>query len=148
MKESQQLPIFVYGSLKVGKHNHSLYLEGKVKGGAKKGRIKASLYDLPYKGYPAVISDENNMSWVYGEVYNLIDFEETITALDNLENYYGQSSFNNEYVREINAAEVWNADSNKYDLLEVFVYFYCEKKDVKFLELATHIKEGSWPKSE
>jgi gamma-glutamylcyclotransferase (GGCT)/AIG2-like uncharacterized protein YtfP len=141
----KQLPIFVYGSLKSGKYNHFLYLEGKVKSKAKKSRIKAVLYDLPHKGYPAIISNRKNVRWVHGEVYDLIDFESTIMSLDKLENYYGKYAFNNEYEREIKEIEIWNIEYNKYECLKAFVYFYCEMKDLEFSKSAILMKDGSWP---
>ncbi|WP_085560106.1 gamma-glutamylcyclotransferase [Carnobacterium iners] len=63
-----------------------------MKSKAKKSRIKDILYDLSYKGYPAIISNEKNNRWVYSEVYDLIDFESTIIPLDKLESYYGNLS--------------------------------------------------------
>ncbi|WP_313469669.1 gamma-glutamylcyclotransferase family protein [Carnobacterium sp.] len=83
-------PVFVYGSLKTGEFNYKRYLDGKVLTvEPKRARIKGKLYDMPYKGYPALEVDELSPVWVYGEVVELLDYETTLSQLDGLEGYYG-----------------------------------------------------------
>lgn len=142
MKETSNAPLFTYGSLMVGKHNHEQYLAGKIFGKVLSGRIKGELYDLPYKGYPAVLEGDD---WVYGEVFELKSFHETITAMDEMEHFYDKDSTKNEYERYFTKIYVWNEEKQDYcDERVAYCYHYVVENDPRFAKESVYLPHGDW----
>jgi gamma-glutamylcyclotransferase (GGCT)/AIG2-like uncharacterized protein YtfP len=94
--------IFVYGSLLENFYNYNKYLALKVE---KKsyGRVLGKLYHLKNKGYPAMIKVND---FIYGEIFELYDWEITVASLDELEGYYGDGNPQNEYNKTLIEVEV------------------------------------------
>ncbi|ALV21336.1 MULTISPECIES: gamma-glutamylcyclotransferase family protein [Carnobacterium] len=138
-------PVFVYGSLKAGEFNYKRYLDGKVLTAEPKcARIKGSLYDMPYKGYPALLVEEFSTDWVYGEIFELLDYEATLSQLDGLEGYHGANHPANEYERSVVTVEVWQEQAKEFVAQEVFVYLYRIENDALFTQQAEVMKDGIW----
>ena len=92
---SKTLPLFTYGSLMENFFNYELYLKDRIKEKPQKARMKGELYHLDIKGYPALLPGSQ---WVYGEVFELVDFEQDIQVLDQLEGF--NQGVPNEYNRK------------------------------------------------
>lgn len=138
-------PVFVYGSLKAGEFNYKRYLDGKVlTTEPKRARIKGSLYDMPYKGYPALLVEEFSTDWVYGEIFELLDYEATLSQLDDLEGYHGVNHPANEYECSTLTVEVWQEQSEKFIAQKVFVYLYRVENDSLFTQQTEAVKDGIW----
>ncbi|WP_192988118.1 gamma-glutamylcyclotransferase family protein [Carnobacterium mobile] len=145
MQEEVFRPVFVYGSLKTGEFNYKRYLDGKVLTvEPKRARIKGKLYDMPYKGYPALQVEALSSDWVYGEVVELLDYETTLSQLDGLEGYYGAEHPANEYERSIKTVEVWQERTQEFIAQKAFVYLYRVENDARFTEQAQAVKDGIW----
>ncbi|MHC5269881.1 gamma-glutamylcyclotransferase family protein [Enterococcus sp. LJL98] len=140
MQKTAILPLFTYGSLMENFFNYERYLTGKTKGQARKARIQGSLYHLTEKGYPALLPAED---WVYGEVFELLDFEKEIGALDKMEGYdQGQP---NEYHRETLTVFLFNEQTQAYDeAISAYVYRYAVENDFDFLTHSLYIPNGDW----
>lgn len=120
--------------------NYQLYLTGKIKGKPKKARIQGRLYHLTKKGYPALLPAE---SWVYGEVFELTDFEQDIQALDQMEGF--NQGEPNEYHREKLTVFLWNETTQAYDQkLTTYVYRYALENDPDFQNHSELIPDGDW----
>lgn len=145
MQEEVFRPVFVYGSLKTGEFNYKRYLDGKVLTvEPKRARIKGKLYDMPYKGYPALQVEALSSDWVYGAVVELLDYETTLSQLDGLEGYYGADHPANEYERSIKTVEVWQERTQEFIAQKAFVYLYRVENDARFTEQAQAVKDGIW----
>ncbi|PMB48464.1 hypothetical protein CEN41_01055 [Fischerella thermalis CCMEE 5330] len=81
-KSSDLLRVFVYGTLKPGEANYSIYCDRKVVN-ATKAYALGKLFALP-QGYPAMTSGDN---YVYGY---LLEFNcpDVLVQLDELEDYH------------------------------------------------------------
>jgi gamma-glutamylcyclotransferase (GGCT)/AIG2-like uncharacterized protein YtfP len=93
--------LFVYGSLMEGFFNYEKIFLGKVLSRTP-ARVRGLLYHQTLKNYPAMIPGDG---WVRGEYLELEDFSRLLTASDEIENYWGESS-NNEYERRITPVEL------------------------------------------
>lgn len=141
-------PIFVYGSLRAGEFNYNRYLDGKVVTPIpSRARIKGTLYDMPYKGYPALLAEAFSTEWVYGEIFELLDHNATLAQLDELEGYHGINHPANEYERSIETVEVWQEESKAFVTQDVFVYLYRVENDSLFTKQTTVMKDGIWRES-
>ncbi len=133
------LNLFVYGSLREGFFNYNKYLNGKVieKKEAKLENMK--LYHMPYKGYPAITFGEDV---VLGEIMVLNEdfYEETMSALDEMEGFISEQNPENEYHKVI--LEVENLHTNEKE--NCFVYFYNKDKDSLFNSNSVYIPHGDW----
>lgn len=125
--------IFVYGSLMEGFFNynkylveHSLHVETAYTFG--------KLYDLPYKGYPALL-DGNEV--VHGQIITVKHLDSLLPSLDALEKY--SSSVNDEYKRQYR--KVYDLHGNA---LLVYCYIYQEQNDIQFYNDAIHLEDGNW----
>jgi len=78
---SEQVRVFVYGTLKPGEANYQKYCAGKVLN-AKRAVILGKLFALPM-GYPAITLGQNQ---VHGYLLSFSD-PEILQALDYLEDY-------------------------------------------------------------
>lgn len=140
MHKNEQHPLFTYGSLMENFFNYQLYLTGKIQGKPKKARIQGSLYHLTEKGYPALLPAE---SWVYGEVFELKDFDQDIQVLDQMEGF--DQGEPNEYHREKRTVYLFNEATQAYDqALTAYVYRYAVENDAEFKNHSDFIPEGDW----
>jgi len=95
-------PVFVYGSLKTSEFNYKSSLDGRVRMvEPKRARIRGTLYNMPYKGYSALLVEDSSTEWVYGELFELLDYESTLSQLDELKGYHGVNHPANEYERSV-----------------------------------------------
>ncbi|MEG2353639.1 MAG: gamma-glutamylcyclotransferase family protein [Clostridium sp.] len=129
--------IFVYGSLMEGFFNHKKYLEGKTLS-LEKGTIKGRLYDMPHKGYPAVLQGDDV---IYGELFTIRDFKSNLESMDKMEHYYGLDNPKNEYNRIIVPVTL---DSGEIE--EAYMYFYTLNDPEVFNEKSIYIPYGDWRK--
>ncbi|GBF77580.1 putative gamma-glutamylcyclotransferase [Paenibacillus sp. 598K] len=89
--------VFVYGTLLSGECNHRPYLAASKRVGGP-ARLAAQLWDTGHS-YPAVVMDasiRDAARFVRGELYRVT--RQTLTRLDELEDYYGPGAIN-EYER-------------------------------------------------
>lgn len=139
------LPVFVYGSLRAGEFNYKRYLDGNVLSSIpNRARIRGSLYDMPYKGYPALLVEKFNTEWVYGEIFELLNFESTLSNLDALEGYIGIDHPDNEYERRVEMVEVWQEQSKTFVAQKAFVYLYRMENDSLFYKQTELMTDGIW----
>ncbi|WP_405831825.1 gamma-glutamylcyclotransferase family protein [Streptomyces sp. NBC_01176] len=80
-----RLPIFVYGTLRPGEHNHDLFLRGRTLSERPATMRGIVLYDGP--GYPYAVEEPAGV--VHGELVAALPetYAELLGALDRLEEY-------------------------------------------------------------
>lgn len=141
MQNNYPLPLFTYGSLMNDFFNFNIYLKNRTSAQPVKARIQGSLFHLAKKGYAALLPGEG---WVYGEVFVLNNFSETLPLVDRLEGF-NQGERPNEYNREILTVELWNDDTQDYDRpVQAYVYRYAVENDPYFLEESFPLPTGNW----
>ena len=131
-----KIKLFVYGSLREGFFNYDKYLKDNVISNRIAKIKNVVLYHMPYKGYPAVI---NGCYEVVGEVIELSNYDEVITAVDKMEGILGEGNPNNEYNKIL--VEVEFEDGTKENC---YSYFYNKSIDKKFNIEAEFVKSGDW----
>jgi gamma-glutamylcyclotransferase (GGCT)/AIG2-like uncharacterized protein YtfP len=96
-KSNEQLPVFVYGTLRSGGKNYGAYLGGRTTR-ERPGTIRGELFFVADGGYPYVVAGD---SAVRGEVMEIVPalYEETLKGLDELEEYDPQSEEKSLYLR-------------------------------------------------
>lgn len=129
--------LFVYGSLREGFYNYEKYLKGRVLKNTPAVLHNMKLYHLPYKGYPAIISGDGD---IYGEIVEVSHYDNTVKAIDDMENFISEENPNNEYHKRL--LEVEHLDSGKKEMC--YVYYYNTDIDKKFQTESIHIPEGNW----
>ena len=129
--------LFVYGSLREGFYNYEKYLKGRVLKNTLAVLHNMELYHLPYKGYPAITLGNSD---IYGEIIEVSDYDNTVKAIDHMENFISEGNPNNEYHKKL--LEVEHLDTGKKEMC--YVYFYNNSIDSLFDSEAIHIPEGSW----
>lgn len=131
--------LFVYGSLREGFFNYNKYLNGKVIEKKEAKLENTKLYHMPYKGYPAITFGKDT---VLGEIMVLKEdcYEDTMSAMDEMEGFISEQNPENEYHRVI--LEVENLHTNEKE--KCFVYFYNKDKDTLFNSKAIYIPHGDW----
>ncbi|MBP1047550.1 gamma-glutamylcyclotransferase [Enterococcus sp. BWM-S5] len=140
--DGREMPLFAYGSLMENLFNYQKYLDGKVKGRPKKARIKGKLFHMKEKHYPALLPGAD---WVYGEIFELSDFQTDISSVDQLENYFGVNDERNEYERQIVEVEVFDEKTKRYSRTEkVYCYLYVTENDLRFDHHSIYLQEGNW----
>jgi gamma-glutamylcyclotransferase (GGCT)/AIG2-like uncharacterized protein YtfP len=79
------LPFFVYGTLRPGEDNHTVFLRGRTRLEEPARLADAVLYDGP--GYPYAVEEPGGV--VRGELVTALpeEYGEVLTALDRLEGY-------------------------------------------------------------
>ena len=97
--EVEQLPIFVYGTLRPP---HGLYFEEYLKGkyrSAQSAKISGWLYAHNEEDYPFVMPGKGNF---HGELVEIIPkyWSEVIVALDQLEDYFEDCCEKSYYLRQ------------------------------------------------
>ena len=135
----KKINLFVYGSLREGFFNYDKYLAGKVV--EKKDAILENmrLYNMPYKGYPAITPGNDK---VLGEimVINEEEYDETVKDMDEMEGFISENNPENEYHKIV--LEVKNLQTNEKE--KCFVYFYNKDKDKVFDSESVYIPNGDW----
>lgn len=140
--DGKELPLFTYGSLMKDLFNYQKYLNGKVKGKPRAARIKGKLFHMNEKQYPALLSGPD---WVYGEIFELSDFQQDISSVDRLENYYGVGDKRNEYERQIVEVEVFDETTGSFSRTEnVYCYLYVVANDPRFHQHSLYLEDGNW----
>lgn len=129
--------LFVYGSLREGFYNFEKYLEGKVVSITPAILAGKKLYHMPYKGYPAVLEGRDI---VFGEIIEVEDYENTVKAIDEMENFISDENPANEYHKTL--LKVQHLKEDKQELC--YVYFYNKENDEKFDSEAIYIPNGDW----
>lgn len=130
--------IFVYGSLLEGLFNWEKYLKEKVLT-RKPARTKGELFHLVNAGYPAMIEGSD---YVYGELIEVKDYEETIKDLDRLENYFGEGNPENEYNRRTISVEV--IEDGCMELAGCYMYNLKSRESLRKEDI--YLKDGDWRK--
>lgn len=125
--------LFVYGSLMKGFFNYNKYLVGHSLH-VESAYTYGKLYDLPYKGYPALL-DGNEV--VHGQIITVKHLDSLLPSLDALEKY--SNNDNDEYQRQYR--EVYDYHGNS---LLVYCYIYQAQNDSQFYNDAIHLKDGNW----
>jgi gamma-glutamylcyclotransferase (GGCT)/AIG2-like uncharacterized protein YtfP len=95
----EQLPVFVYGTLRPGQKNYPHYLQGRTLR-EEPARCRGRIYFLPEGGYPYLTSATGE---VRGDLMTLSPqtYEQTLAALDELEEYYPQDEPGSIYLRRV-----------------------------------------------
>jgi len=107
--------VFFYGTLMTGfERRRRIGIDARMKFLAR-GWIKAALFDLGI--YPAAVPAENGRVW--GEVFELLDPEAVLSALDEIEGYRPGEPDSSLYIRSI--VPVYLPDDGNQ---EAWVYFY------------------------
>lgn len=120
MMDNEISLVFVYGTLLSGECNHQPYLADSERVGGP-ARLAAQLWDTGHS-YPAVVLDANGgdaARYVRGELYRVT--RETLTRLDELEDYYGPGAIN-EYERIEAEVEVEGEAGDARHRAWVYVY--------------------------
>ncbi|MGH4121989.1 MAG: gamma-glutamylcyclotransferase family protein [Clostridium sp.] len=127
--------IFVYGSLLENFYNYNKYLALKVEK-MNYGKVLGKLYHLKNKGYPAMIRGND---FIYGEIFELYDWERTVARLDELEGYFGDGNSDNMYNKTLIEVEVLPGKSKEL----AYVYMYNCKDELE-LSKEIYLPEGNW----
>lgn len=129
---------FVYGSLMEGLFNYEIYLKGKILT-KKYARTRGKLFHLSEQGYPAMVEGKD---WVYGELIEISDYENTVESVDAMENFLGKGNPENEYNR--NTIEVELLDDGSLE--KAYAYIYNRKDAQTLVRDEIYIKHGDWRK--
>ena len=116
--------LFVYGTLRRGANHpmHQLLMQnGRFIGMA---HFQGKLYQVTH--YPAVVASANPDEQVLGEVYQLLQPEQTLPQLDKYEECSADFPAPQEYRREMQQVVLENGDS-----LTAWVYLY--NRDTRML---------------
>jgi gamma-glutamylcyclotransferase (GGCT)/AIG2-like uncharacterized protein YtfP len=98
MSSDEQLPFFVYGTLRCGEVNHFL-LEGKTLSQQPAYADGLHLYSLGW--YPLVLTASEGYNRVIGEVMTIKPelYDHTVQILDQLEAYFPADPAKSDYLR-------------------------------------------------
>ncbi|MGF9796639.1 gamma-glutamylcyclotransferase family protein [Brevibacillus agri] len=132
----KQLPVFVYGTLLKGFHNHALCVKPFPHTEAK-ATIEGEIYHLP-EGYPGLLLGEG--AEVTGAILDFAPevYEKALAVLDELETYYGQWDPRNEYERTVVVARLAETGQE----VPVYVYRYLDHDYVR--QAGTKVEHGDW----
>jgi gamma-glutamylcyclotransferase (GGCT)/AIG2-like uncharacterized protein YtfP len=90
--------LFVYGTLLDLESEFTDYISNNCRFYGK-GKLKGRLYDAGE--YPGAVADESHSGYVYGSIFVLNDFVETLKYIDNYEGYGIEQEQPNLFMREI-----------------------------------------------
>lgn len=115
--DQEQLPVFVYGTLRAGQKNYRRYLQGKTVREAP-ASCAGRLYVLPEEGYPYLLPGAGR---VWGELIFLAPecYQRTLRRLDALEEYDPGREAASVYLRR--RATVRVANGEEY---QAWVYYW------------------------
>jgi gamma-glutamylcyclotransferase (GGCT)/AIG2-like uncharacterized protein YtfP len=132
-------PVFVYGSLLPGFHNHRLFVE-PYQHRSLAAQVKGTLYHLP-TGYPGLLkeTDSGVTGWVKGEILLFADdaYAKAMTGLDELETYFAPGDPRNEYERIVTEAVTESGE-----VISVCTYLYGDPAYAKREGIL--IPDGDW----
>ena len=116
--------LFVYGTLRRGANHpmHQLLMQNSRFIGM--AHFQGKLYQVTH--YPAVVASANPDEQVLGEVYQLLQPEQTLPQLDKYEECGADFPAPQEYRRELQTVRLENGDS-----LTAWVYLY--NRDTRML---------------
>lgn len=127
---------FVYGSLMDGLFNYEKYFKGKVLSKTY-ARTKGELYHLSKCGYPAMIDGDD---FVYGELFEIGDYDETLKRVDAMEHFFGEGNPDNEYNRELIEVELLETGEKEF----AFAYIYNAQDVEELRKNNPYIESGRW----
>lgn len=107
--------VFVYGTLRKGMYNYERYFKGYVRS-VTSGYVKGTLYTIQGKQYPALVTGEDMIA---GEIIELEEHFD-MTAVDEMEGYYGDGNLENEYHKEL--CDIYDIQGTIIDRLPVYRY--------------------------
>ncbi|MFE2286966.1 gamma-glutamylcyclotransferase family protein [Streptomyces sp. NPDC059443] len=133
----EELPFFVYGTLRPGEVNHDLFLRGRTAAEEPARLPDAALYEGP--GYPYAVDRPG--SAIAGELITPDPraYGELLAALDLLEEYKGPGSPGNVYDRF--AREALRPDGTR---VRAWVYLAAPPLARRLADSGTEIPGGDW----
>ncbi|MDF2679545.1 MAG: hypothetical protein K0R47_735 [Brevibacillus sp.] len=131
----QMMPVFVYGTLLEGFHNHALYVK-PYQHQAFPAKMKGEIYHLP-QGYPGLLEGKDD---VIGAIlfFSPEVYETALAGLDELETYFGPNDPRNEYDR----IEVTAVLLNTKEEMTAYVYRYLDEEYVR--SQGFRVQDGDW----
>ncbi|MFI6283218.1 gamma-glutamylcyclotransferase family protein [Streptomyces sp. NPDC051018] len=141
MTAEPELPFFVYGTLRPGRHNHDLLLRGRTAAEEPGFLPGAVLYHGP--GYPyAVETPGDSRLFVTGELLTAAPgrYEALVAALDELEGYNAPGHSGNLYERV--ARDVLRPDGTP---VRAWVYLAAAGTTARLRSGGTLVPGGDWP---
>lgn len=135
----EELPFFVYGTLRPGECNHDLFLHGRTAAEEPAVLAGAVLYEGP--GYPYAVLDESGEGTVAGEVVTAApgEYGELLALLDQLEAYIAPGHPRNLYERV--ARDVVRPVGTA---VRAWVYVAAPRVARKLRATGTLIRGGDW----
>jgi gamma-glutamylcyclotransferase (GGCT)/AIG2-like uncharacterized protein YtfP len=107
--------VFFYGTLMTGfDRRRRIEIDPKMRFRAR-GWVQAALFDLGL--YPAAVPDENGRVW--GEVFELIDRDDVLTALDDIEGHRPDEPDASLYIRSLVPVHLPDGATE-----QAWIYFY------------------------
>ena len=107
--------VFFYGTLMTGfDRRRRIGIDPKLRFRAR-GWVEAALFDLGI--YPAAVPAENGRVW--GEVFELLDRDDVLTALDDIEGYRPDEPDSSLYIRSLVTVHLPDAVTAR-----AWIYFY------------------------
>jgi gamma-glutamylcyclotransferase (GGCT)/AIG2-like uncharacterized protein YtfP len=107
--------VFFYGTLMTGfDRRRRIGIDPKMRFRAR-GWVQAALFDLGL--YPAAVPDENGRVW--GEVFELIDRDDVLTALDDIEGHRPDEPDASLYIRSLVPVHLPGGATE-----QAWIYFY------------------------
>ncbi|MFI5862509.1 gamma-glutamylcyclotransferase family protein [Streptomyces sp. NPDC051546] len=135
----EELPFFVYGTLRPGEVNHDLFLRGRTAAEEPARLPDAALYEGP--GYPYAVDRPGSGSAIAGELVTPVPgaYGELLLALDLLEEYAGPGHPANIYDRT--AREALRPDGTP---VRAWVYLAAPPLAHRLARSGTPIPGGDW----
>ncbi|MEU5423232.1 gamma-glutamylcyclotransferase family protein [Streptomyces sp. NPDC020667] len=137
MVDRELLPVFVYGTLRPGRRNHTAFLLGRTVAEEPARMRGATLYEGP--GYPYAVADPEGE--IAGEVLWLqADHHAAVlTSLDALEGYEPGGSANH-YVRVVRLVRLLDGDT-----VRAWTYLAEEALAARLRREGRPVEGGNWP---